>query len=231
MKPYFETELGAIYYGDCREIMPDLDLKGYALLTDPMYGENQNLQRAYENETTPKREMGGIVLKRKDWIPIKDFEPSDPEPLLIFDQCIIWGGNYFADQLPPSRCWIVWDKVHIPPDDHHDCEMAWTNLGGVTRIHRQLWRGICRQGEENISRGAKLHPFQKPAGLFSFCIDQFKGAPPIIDPFAGACTAGLVCERYQRRWICIEQLEEYCEVGAGRIENERRQLKMFGPEP
>jgi hypothetical protein len=24
---------------------------------------------------------------------------------------IVWGGNYFADLLPPSQGWLVWDKI------------------------------------------------------------------------------------------------------------------------
>jgi DNA modification methylase len=227
MKPYFETKLGKLYHGNCIDIMNSLDLSGYALLTDPMYGENQNLQREHENKICPERKVKGLTLKRKDWIPINDSATSDPDHLFKFNQAIIWGGNYMADKLPPSRFWIIWDKLHIPPDNHHDCEMAWTNLKGVSRVHRQLWRGICRSGEENISNGPKLHPFQKPIALFSFCIDQFKNSPSVFDPYAGSGTTGVICERIQREWICIEQIEEYCEVAAKRIEAEAAQLKLF----
>lgn len=220
-KPYFETKLGKLYYGDCLEIMQRLDVSGYALLTDPLYGENQ------KNNSCSERKLRGLTLKRKNWIPIADIKALDPAPFLLFDQAIIWGGNYIANLLPPSRCWIIWDKLHIPPDNHHDCEMAWTNLKGVTRIHRQLWRGICREGEENISNGPKLHPFQKPIRLMCFCVQQFKGQPAIFDPYAGSSTVAIACERLGRNWIGIELLEEFCEVSAQRLEREVEQLKLF----
>lgn len=39
MKPYFETELGKLYHGDCLEIMPELEPNSAdLLLTDPPYG-------------------------------------------------------------------------------------------------------------------------------------------------------------------------------------------------
>ena len=33
----------------------------------------------------------------------------------------------------------------------------------------------------------------------------------VLDPFAGSCITGEVCERLQRRWICIDCVEEYVE--------------------
>lgn len=227
MTPYFETELGKLYHGDCYDIMPRLNLTDYALLADPMYGENQNLQRAHENKSCSERQLKGLTLKRKDWIRIEDIHPIDPTPFLSFKQSIIWGGNYIADQLPPSRCWIVWDKIHVPPDNHHDCELAWTNLKGVCRVHRQLWRGICREGEENISNGPKLHPFQKPVRLMIFCAEQFKGNPPIIDPFAGSGSTPVACERIGRPWIAIESIEYFCEVTTKRLMAKAGQMNLF----
>ena len=39
MKPYYETELGKLYHGDCLEIIPLLESVDL-VLTDPNYGEN-----------------------------------------------------------------------------------------------------------------------------------------------------------------------------------------------
>ena len=37
IKPYYETELGRLYHGDCLEIMPHLEPSD-AVVTDPPYG-------------------------------------------------------------------------------------------------------------------------------------------------------------------------------------------------
>ena len=39
----------------------------------------------------------------------------------------------------------------------------------------------------------------------------------VVDPFAGSCVTGEVCERIGRRWVCIELLEDYCEAALGRF--------------
>jgi len=232
MKPYYETPLGKLYHGDCLEIMPGLafDPGSSALLVDPLYGDNVALQRAKENRSDKPRILKGLNLQRYDWpeMPGND-KPLDPAPFLAFKQAIIWGGNYISDKLTPSRKWIIWDKLHIPPDNHNDCEMAWTNLPGVSRIHRQLWRGICREGEENITNGPKLHPFQKPVRLMMFCIEQFNLSldPLVVDSFTGSGSTLIACERLTRRWIGIDISEQCCEIAAKRIEQERAQRKLF----
>ena len=136
------------------------------LLADPPYG----------NDYRQKRSRDKLVRVEVEHAPIVgNAVPFDPRPLLTLAPIqALWGGNYFADKLPPSSKWLIWDKrENTTPDDGADTELAWTSLPGVSRIHRQLWRGICRRGEENISKGArKLHPNQKPVALMNFCLDQ-----------------------------------------------------------
>lgn len=84
--------------------------------------------------------------------------------------------------------------------------MVWTNRPGADRMHRQLWRGICRAGEENLSRSRKLHTNQKPVALLDFIFDQIGVAEGdvVIDPYMGSGSTGVVALRRGLRFIGIE---------------------------
>src|SRR5690606_27786488 len=56
---------------------------------------------------------------------------------------IWWGANYYADALPPSKSWIVWDKDHHGMD-FADAELAWTSLNQPVRCFRHAWSGADR---------------------------------------------------------------------------------------
>ena len=76
-------------------------------------------------------------------------EPFDPRPLLQVAPVVVLGRELLRRQVAREWQVVVWDKREgTTPDDGADVELAWTNLRGVPRMHRQLWRGICRRGEE-----------------------------------------------------------------------------------
>jgi site-specific DNA-methyltransferase (adenine-specific) len=157
-----------------------------------------------------------------------DDKPFDPAPLLGFKQVILWGANHFCDKLPGRPHWLIWDKREgTTQDDNADCELAWTNLKGPARIHRQLWRGMCRKGEENIAAGRnswRLHPTQKPIDLMSWCISQAGMPHTVIDPYMGSGSTGVAAVRLGLKFIGVEVDEEYFEIACGRIEDAQRQL-------
>lgn len=49
----------------------------------------------------------------------------------------------------------------------------------------------------------------------------------VLDPFFGSGTVGLLCEKYNRKWIGIELSEDYSEMAKKRIEDATRQRKLF----
>lgn len=60
------------------------------------------------------------------------------------------------------------------------------------------------------SKGIKAHPARFPAALPEAFIRMLTDPGDlVIDPFAGSCTTGKVCEDLGRRWICCEREEEY----------------------
>lgn len=218
--------INKVICGDCLDVMkgiPDgaVDL----VLTDPPYGSKQSL--AFASRGRGIKELGGTITTNRDWPACYgDDREFDPTPLLRFRQIIMWGGQYYANQLPNSKGWLVWDKRNgVRSDDNADVELAWTNLKTPARIHHQLWKGICREGEENIAiSGSKLHPFQKPVRLMKWCLGFLPDADIILDPFAGSGTTLVAAKQLGRKYIGIEINPDYCKIAEDRL----RQMELFG---
>jgi site-specific DNA-methyltransferase (cytosine-N4-specific) len=65
----------------------------------------------------------------------------------------------------------------------------------------------------------KPHPARYPAAIPEYFIRMLTDPnDTVVDPFAGSCVTGEVCERLQRKWICIEVAQEYLEGAVGRFE-------------
>jgi hypothetical protein len=159
-----------------------------------------------------------------------DDTPFNPQPWLHYPQIILWGAPHFSPPLPMRPGLLIWDKRDGRRRDHDsDCEIAWTNLPGRPCIHHQLWRGICRAGEENVANGWKHHPAQKPIALMRWCVEKTTGW--VLDPFAGSCTTALACLALGRPCMAIEIDPIYWERGCERLAVAARQGTLFQPPP
>jgi len=215
MKPYYETPLGKLYHGDCLEIMPQLEPVDL-ILTDPPYGVGWNGKITRGKNGTgkqgPTRSYGKKVFN--------DDMPFDPTPFLFFKNVIIWGLQHHLKKLPPGSV-LVWIKRFDSGFGSFlsDADLAWMKGGHGVYCKRDL----SLQGDSKNRR----HPTKKPIPLMQWCIDKSKTNGTVLDPFLGSGTTAIACERLKRKWIGIEIEEKYCEIAAKRIEQERKQLKMF----
>ena len=67
-------------------------------------------------------------------------------------------------------------------------------------------------------RGLKPHPARYPAELPEYFVRMLtEPGDVVVDPFAGSCVTGEVCERTGRRWLAIELRQDYCEAALGRF--------------
>ena len=67
-------------------------------------------------------------------------------------------------------------------------------------------------------KGLKPHPARYPAELPEYFVRMLtEPGDLVVDPFAGSCVTGEVCERTGRRWTCVELLRDYCEAAVGRF--------------
>lgn len=124
-----------------------------------------------------------------------------------------WGGNYFAHVLPPSSCWLVWDKVQHAK--FADAELAWTNQKTAVRIFQHQWCGLIKASEHGQKR---VHPTQKPIALAEWVFEKY-GEPGdiVLDPFAGSFMSAVACEKTGRCSYSIEMAEDYLAVGLQRL--------------
>ena len=208
-----------LYLGDCLQVLPTLE-KVDAVITDPPYGIGES------NEKNMSR--GGLAKPTDyghyDWDKISASDEAIKACRDAAKWCLIWGGNYF--NLPPSSCWLVWDKVN-GNSDFADCELAWTNWPQAVRKIQWRWAGMLREGNE-----ARFHPTQKPEGVMKWAINLAPKADSILDPFMGSGTTGVACMNLGRKFIGIEIEPKYFDIACERIENAQRQTKLFDePQP
>jgi len=218
-EPYFKTDLGVLYHGDCMEILPLLGPVG-CVVTDPPYGMNNNTDsdRFSGGHISSIRKRGFSSSRFKGKI-VGDEKPFDPKPLLAIGvKTIIFGYNHFADKLPTGTL-FVWIKKYDDAFETFlsDAEMAWMNKGNGVYCKRDT----SITGEANN----RLHPNQKPLPIIMWLVGKTTGS--VLDPFLGSGTTAVACERLGRKWIGIEIDEKYCEIAAKRIRAEAAQRKLF----
>lgn len=196
IEPYYQDEWVTLYNCDWRRV--SLKIAANALVTDPPYGLNE---AAGKNKTRTNLAVAKDY-GNDDW----DKEPlgeSDVQWMrTLAPHQIIWGGNYF--HLPPSRCWLVWDKLNS--GDFADCELAWTNLDKAVRKFQFMWNGMLRDGDD-----VRVHPTQKPLALMKWCLTLLpQDVKSVVDPYSGSGTTAVACKAMGIKCIAVERETKYC---------------------
>ncbi len=194
--------------GDCLDVLPTLG-RFDAVVTDPPYGigEDGGACRTRGRPGYAKHEAKGWDANRP---PNAVFEAI----LRHSDAQVIWGGNYFADLLPPKMGWLYWQK--LMGGDFSDGELAWTSRDRALREFTK-----CPKGMD------KAHPCEKPVSLMCWSIGFFSAARTICDPFMGSGTTGVAALQLGRKFIGIEMDPGYFDIACKRIEEAWRQPRLF----
>ncbi len=75
------------------------------------------------------------------------------------------------------------------------------------------------------NNGIAPHPARYPSELPEYFVRMLTDEGDIVlDPFAGSCVTGEVCERLNRKWICCELIEEYLQGAVGRFQEINQQV-------
>lgn len=79
-------------------------------------------------------------------------------------------------------------------------------------------------------KGIPPHPARYPAELPEYFVRMLtEKGDLVVDPFAGSCVTGEVCQRLRRRWICADLVEEYLQGAIARFLRPANQLAFVAP--
>lgn len=190
------------------------------LLTDPPYGINA-VERGGHNDG---KKAGHQIARDKKYAPIigdstTETAKANFEITREFSSNqVVFGGNYFTNFLPPSRCWIVWDKKVA--GSFADGELAWTSFDKNLRIYGFLWSGMRREGNREYEGKERVHPTQKPVGMLANILKDFSEENDLIlDCFGGSGSTLIACEQTGRKCYMMELDPHYIDVIIQRWEN------------
>jgi site-specific DNA-methyltransferase (adenine-specific) len=198
---------------DCMELMKEYPDKHFDLaIVDPPYGIGDK----FKGGRNGKMQFNEVVDKGWDVVPDDNYFQ---ELFRVCKNAIIWGGNYFP--LPPSRCWIVWDKMNAEDFSLAMCELAWTSFDAVAKIYRR-----------NSLQGDKIHPTQKPIDLYRWLLANYaKQGDKILDTHLGSMSHAIAAHYSGVHLTGCELDPDYFAAGIARVKAETAQMDMFADVP
>jgi site-specific DNA-methyltransferase (adenine-specific) len=197
------------YLCDNIEFMKTKPDKYYDLaIVDPPYGIGDK----FKGGKTGKMNFNEIVNKDWDKVPTPEYWE---QLFRVSKNQIVWGGNYF--NLPPTRCFIVWDKGISEDFSLAMAELAWTSFDKLAKIIRLP-----------TPKDGKRHPTQKPIKLYrKLLIDYAEKGMKILDTHGGSFTNSIACDMEGFALDICEIDEEYFNNGLKAYDEYKRQTKLF----
>lgn len=172
-----------------------------ACISDPPYGINATSMTMGIGESNKKKH--NRLSNVNNW---DNNRPHIEWLLDAFKYVCIWGGNYFANQLPISNDWLCWHKNN-DGRSFSEFELAWTNYGNNCRHLNHHWGGE-----------RKLHITQKPIEVMAWSIQQSPKNSLVFDPFLGSGTTLMAAEQLGKRCFGMEIEPTYVQVIVDRWE-------------
>ena len=174
---------------------------------------------------------GGVARNRNDYV-LDLWQQSAPskeyfdELFRVSKNQIVWGGNYFVEQIQRnSQCWIVWDKEK--PDGVHyaDVELAWTSFDQAAKLYRFAWNGMIQGDMKNKEH--KIHPTQKPKHLYKWLLSNFANPDDVIlDTHVGSASSLIACEETGHKYVGFEISQSYYKLSSDRLNKHKAQMTI-----
>jgi len=196
---------------DCMDLMARYPNKHFDLaVVDPPYGICYSRRKS-------KTKNSLIQYTPKDWDNQTPDQDYWNELFRVSKNQIVWGGNYF--DLPPTRCFIVWDKCQPEGLDQAMCEMAWTSFNASAKIYKTSIQQI---------QFTRIHPTQKPVKLYDWIFKNYASEGQLIlDTHLGSGSSRIAAHKNKLNFVGCELDKEYFDASVKRYNQFISQLTLF----
>lgn len=216
-----------IWHGDCREVLPMLNISDFAVVVDPPYGIEHSTgwsKELYNGDAVTWQ--GGRIAGDKT-TEIRDYitDWTGAHACLVF-------GSWKMPRPAGVRAVLIWDKG------------AAFGMGDLSVPWKPSWEEIYVLGsgytgsrDEGVLKGfyapprismGRLHPNEKPVSLCRYLISKLT-ATTIIDPCCGSGPVLQAAREMGRQVIGIEQRERWCEIAIDRLRQAPLPLTIDAP--
>ena len=192
------------------EYMRGLPDKAFDLaIVDPPYGGGQHFNFRYG--------VGDSVYRNDR--PNREYWQ---ELFRVSTNQIVWGGNYFTETLPVSRCWTSWYKAN-PAPNFSDFELAWTSFDAVSK---QV--NLTSYGFRHADKEGTIHPTQKPVALYRWLLQNYaKPGQRILDTHLGSGSIAIACDLEGFDLVGCEIDADYITAARKRLADHQAQPRLF----
>jgi site-specific DNA-methyltransferase (adenine-specific) len=247
MTPYYQNEYITLYQGDCLEIMPQLNIKVNAVISDIPYF--QIVKNNWDNQWNSiddyliwcnncfkccdniLKENGSLLIFTGRQINRKICNELDN---LFYEQrIIIWARKRTFNNTRGKALASGYEPICYYTK--HKNNFTFNNIKIKTNIKRpEYTTGYLKDGVtlsdvwsdisalQHNSKEKVNHPTQKPIKLMERCIKfSTNENDTILDFTAGSGTTGIAAMNFNRKCVLIEKEKEYCDIIVKRLkENE-----------
>jgi site-specific DNA-methyltransferase (adenine-specific) len=177
----------------------------------------------------------GIDIAKWDKKELKPTKEYFKELFRVSKNQIIWGGNYFTNNLIETRSWLVWDKYFVKTGfakNVDEFELAWTSFNNKSKILRYTSVGNTNGFNKNIkvdyNYKRKIHPTQKPVKLYEWLLMNYaKEGGKILDTHLGSGSIAIACHNLGYDLTACELDKEYYEAAIKRLKEHTAQLRII----
>jgi len=205
--PYYDKDGITIYCGDCREILPQLDVKVDLVLTDPPYGVGLDYDCFDDTPDNVKRLVGDVI-------PLCIYKSK--RVVLTCATRQVW----FYPESTWIMCWLNRAGAFCNPWGF-TCWQPILCYGKDPYLENKMGSrsDVIEHSETAPANG---HPAPKPTKFWKLLLARCSVDTNdiILDPFMGSGTTLEAAKMLGRKCIGIEISEKYCEIAVKRLAQE-----------